>query len=106
MAAQDPKKSKKMFESLKSELVGELGKLVKEGPDAESWGVILEKVESKVFNADTALERTNAKFTRRFNHIEARAKEKGLSLKDMTLEQMEELWNEAKAIERQENPQK
>ena len=57
-------------------------------------------------NADTALERTNAKFTRRFNHIEARAKEKGLSLKDMTLEQMEELWNEAKSIERQENPQK
>lgn len=56
MAAQDPKKSREMFESLKGELVGELGKLVKEGPDAESWGVILEKVESKVFNADTALE--------------------------------------------------
>ena len=53
-------------------------------------------------NADTALERSNAKFTSRFNHIEARAKEKGLRLKDMTLEQMEELWNEAKAIERQQ----
>ena len=53
-------------------------------------------------NADTALERCNAKFTSRFNHIEARAKEKGLRLKDMTLEEMEELWNEAKAIERQQ----
>lgn len=52
-------------------------------------------------NPDTALERTNAKFTSRFNHIEARAKEKGLSLKDMTLQQMEELWNEAKSIEKQ-----
>ncbi len=53
-------------------------------------------------NPDTALERTNAKFAYRFNHIEARAKEKGLKLKDMTLQQMEDLWNEAKAIEKQD----
>ena len=45
---------------------------------------------------DNALEKTNAKFIRRFNYIEQQAKEKGLSLKDITLNEMEELWQEAK----------
>ncbi len=45
---------------------------------------------------DNALEKTNAKFIRRFNYVEQKAKEKGLSLKDMTLDEMEELWQEAK----------
>lgn len=51
-------------------------------------------------NPENALERTNRKFIRRFNYIEQRAHEKNTSLKDMTLEAMEELWNEAKEIER------
>ena len=45
---------------------------------------------------DNALEKTNAKFIKRFNYIEQKAKEKGLSLKDMTLDEMEALWQEAK----------
>ena len=45
---------------------------------------------------DNALEKTNAKFIKRFNYIEQQAKEKGLSLKDMTLGEMEALWQEAK----------
>ena len=45
---------------------------------------------------DNALEKTNAKFIKRFNYIEQKAKEKGLSLKEMTLNEMEELWQEAK----------
>ena len=48
---------------------------------------------------DNALEKTNAKFIKRFNYIEQKAKEKGLSLKDMTLNEMEELWREAKKQE-------
>jgi XTP/dITP diphosphohydrolase len=48
---------------------------------------------------DNALEQTNLKFIRRFNYIEAKAKEQGKELKDMTLEEMEELWQEAKVIE-------
>ena len=48
---------------------------------------------------DNALEKTNAKFIKRFNYIEQKAKEKGLSLKDMTLNEMEELWQEAKKQE-------
>lgn len=50
-------------------------------------------------NPETALERTNRKFISRFNHLERRAKELGRSLKDMTLEEMDELWNEAKKLE-------
>lgn len=50
-------------------------------------------------NPENALERTNRKFISRFNHLERRAKELGRSLKDMTLEEMDELWNEAKKLE-------
>jgi XTP/dITP diphosphohydrolase len=49
---------------------------------------------------DNALEKTNAKFIRRFNYVEQKAKEKGLSLKDMTLDEMEALWQEAKTSEK------
>ena len=48
---------------------------------------------------DNALEQTNLKFIRRFNHIEQRAKEMGRDLKDMSLDEMEALWQEAKALE-------
>ena len=53
-------------------------------------------------NPDNALESTNQKFIRRFNHVEQRAKELGIPLKDMTLGQMDEYWNEAKRIERKQ----
>lgn len=49
-------------------------------------------------NPENALEKTNAKFISRFNHIEKRAAEMGLNLKNMTLEQMDNLWNEAKRM--------
>lgn len=49
-------------------------------------------------NPDNALERTNQKFIKRFNHIEKRAKEQGKNLKDMTLGEMDELWEEAKKL--------
>ena len=51
-------------------------------------------------NPENALERTNRKFISRFNHIESRATEQGLKLTDMSLAQMDELWNEAKTLER------
>lgn len=52
-------------------------------------------------NAENALERTNRKFIDRFNYIERRASEEGLNLKDMTLEQMDRFWNEAKQLSRE-----
>lgn len=48
---------------------------------------------------DTALELTNKKFISRFNSIEQAAKSQGRKLKDMTLGEMEELWQQAKANE-------
>lgn len=48
---------------------------------------------------DNALEKTNQKFIKRFNYIEAKAKEKGHALEDMTLEEMDALWNESKTFE-------
>lgn len=51
-------------------------------------------------NPDTALERTNQKFIRRFSYVEQKANEQGVQLKDMTLAQMDALWNEAKAKEK------
>ena len=50
-------------------------------------------------NPDNALEHTNQKFIRRFNYVEQKAKEMGLQLQQMTLAQMDELWNEAKRTE-------
>ena len=47
-------------------------------------------------NPDNALERTNQKFIRRFNYVEQQTLKQGRSLKDMTLEEMDSLWNEAK----------
>ena len=48
-------------------------------------------------NPDNALERTNLKFIRRFNYLEEKTKEQGRLLKEMTLAEMDEIWNEAKA---------
>jgi XTP/dITP diphosphohydrolase len=45
---------------------------------------------------DNALERTNQKFIRRFNYVEEGAIASGRNLKEMTLEEMDALWNEAK----------
>ncbi|KAA6301383.1 MAG: Nucleoside triphosphate pyrophosphohydrolase [Candidatus Ordinivivax streblomastigis] len=50
-------------------------------------------------NPENALERTNQKFIHRFNYMEQKAKEQSLSLKDMSLSDMEILWQAAKQEE-------
>lgn len=45
---------------------------------------------------DNALERTNRKFISRFTYLEQQAKEKGRSLNEMTLDEMETIWQESK----------
>jgi XTP/dITP diphosphohydrolase len=50
-------------------------------------------------NPDNALERTNKKFIFRFNYMEKKVKEQGRSLKGMSLEEMETIWQEAKKAE-------
>ena len=51
-------------------------------------------------NPDNALERTNRKFIDRFNYIEQHSIRAGKPLTEMTLEEMDALWNEAKENER------
>ncbi|CDN32469.1 Nucleoside triphosphate pyrophosphohydrolase MazG [Mucinivorans hirudinis] len=56
---------------------------------ARLWGI----------NPDTALERTNRKFIKRFNYLESKTIAQGRKLTDMTLEEMDVYWEEAKKIQ-------
>jgi XTP/dITP diphosphohydrolase len=49
---------------------------------------------------ESALERTNQKFIRRFNYLEDNTLLKGKSLQEMTLEEMDVYWNEAKKFDK------
>jgi XTP/dITP diphosphohydrolase len=55
---------------------------------------------ARLYNVEpeTALERTNRKFIQRFNYLETKVKEMNRSLKEMSLEEMELIWQEAKSI--------
>ena len=48
---------------------------------------------------ENALERTNRKFTQRFNYLEQKVKESGRNIKDLTLREMDAIWEEAKKSE-------
>ena len=52
-------------------------------------------------NPDNALERTNRKFIRRFNYLESKTLAQGRDLKDMTLAEMDAIWEEAKRREKE-----
>lgn len=51
-------------------------------------------------NPDNALERTNQKFIRRFNYLEQKTLKQGINLASLTLEEMDDIWNEAKLLEK------
>lgn len=57
-------------------------------------------------NPDNALEHTNQKFIRRFNYVEDHTLKKEKNLKDISLEEMDLLWNEAKSLEKNEGQSK
>lgn len=52
-------------------------------------------------NPENALERTNRKFIRRFNYLEQKTLKQGKDMKEMSLEEMDKYWNEAKQLERE-----
>lgn len=54
-------------------------------------------------NAEDALRLTNKKFLSRFQYIEQRLNERGISLQEATLEQMDTIWNEAKSLDSSES---
>ena len=51
-------------------------------------------------NPANALDHTNQKFIRRFNYLEAHTMKQGRNLTDMSLDEMDKIWNEAKALEK------
>lgn len=51
-------------------------------------------------NPDNALEHANRKFISRFTYVEQKAKEEGRNIKDLTLDEMDKYWNEAKQKEK------
>ncbi len=88
------------------EEIGELYEAVDAGkPDKieEEFGDVLFALVNYAryanIDPELALEKTNKKFIRRFQHIEAKAKEIGKDLHDMTLAEMDALWNQAKEQE-------
>jgi MazG family protein len=82
-----------------SELKTEIDKDDKEKMEAEFGDVLFSMVNAaRLYNIDPeiALERTNKKFIQRFNYLEERTIKKGQSLKEMNLEEMNKIWEEAK----------
>ena len=93
---------KKVREEL-DELEVELNKEDKENSTKELGDFLFSVINAArlyKLNPDNALEMTNRKFIDRFNYIEAHSIKIGKPLKEMTLAKMDELWNEAKKIER------
>ena len=60
---------------------------------------IVNFIRWKEIDAESALRETNKKFYRRFKYIEEQAKNQGKTLEDMTLQEMDVLWDEAKSLE-------
>ncbi len=91
----------KVYEELE-ELKAELAKDDKENSTRELGDFLFSVINAArlyKLNPDNALEMTNQKFIRRFNYVEDHSMKQGKSLKDMTLEEMDKLWNEAKRQE-------
>lgn len=84
------------------ELEEELRKGDKEKSTAELGDFLFSVINAArlyKINPDDALEKTNQKFIRRFNYIEEHSIRVGKPLTEMTLQEMDELWNEAKEQE-------
>jgi tetrapyrrole methylase family protein/MazG family protein len=72
-----------------SQLAGELGDLMFALVNLARW---------KKIDAESALRETNVRFKKRFGHIEAGARKQGRLMQEMTLDELESLWQDAKKI--------
>ena len=94
----------KVYEEI-AELKAELAKEDKENSTKELGDFLFSVINAArlyKLNPDNALEHTNQKFIRRFNYVEDHSLKQGKNMKDMTLEEMDKLWDEAKAMERKD----
>lgn len=83
------------------ELQAELAKDDKDNIEAEFGDFLFAIINWSRFigvNPEDALERTNKKFKSRFQYMEQKSREEGRQLTDMTLDEMDIWWNEAKKI--------
>ncbi len=71
------------------ELASEIGDL---------FFVLVNFARWKSVDAESALRNANMKFKKRFAHVEKRAKEQNKNLSDMSLQEMDSFWNEAKVL--------
>jgi len=100
----DWENSKQVFEKVKEEITEFQTEVQNKDYDAiedEFGDVLFSMINYARFlkiNPETALERTNKKFIKRFTYLESQAKKLGKSLKDMTLSEMDEFWIEAKNL--------
>lgn len=88
------------------ELKVELAKGDKENSTRELGDFIFSVINAArlyKLNPDNALEKTNQKFIRRFNYVEDHSLKQGKDLKDMSLEEMDKLWDEAKLQEKKDD---
>ena len=86
-----------------SEFESEIEHMDKEKAEAELGDVLFSLVNAArlyKLNPDNALEHTNQKFIRRFNYLEQHTIKEGRNLKDMTLAEMDAIWDEAKKLEK------
>jgi MazG family protein len=83
------------------ELKLEIDNMDKEKTESEFGDLLFSLVNAaRLYNIDpeTALEKTNRKFIRRFNYLEGKAAKGGRKLSDMTLDEMDKIWEESKNI--------
>ena len=88
------------------ELKVELAKGDKENSTQELGDFIFSVINAArlyKLNPDNALEKTNQKFIRRFNYVEDHSLKQGKNLKNMSLEEMDKLWDEAKLQEKKDD---
>ena len=86
------------------EFQAEVANMDKDKAEAEFGDVLFSLINAArlyKINPDNALERTNKKILNRFNYLEAHTIKEGKILHDMTLEEMDAIWNEAKKLERE-----
>jgi len=90
-----------------AEFEAEVAKMDKDQAEREFGDVLFSLVNAArlyKINPDNALEMTNQKFIRRFNYVEAHSLKQGRKLTEMSLEDMDKLWEESKQTEADGTP--
>jgi len=100
----DWEEPQQVFEKLKEELEElhyEVDAADQDKMEAEFGDVLFSMINYARFlniNPETALERTNKKFIKRFQYLESKADERNTPLRDMSLDEMDVFWEEAKTL--------